>query len=565
MGAEDFIPEGEVPARAEAPAEAPPAPRLRWPPLALGLMLLPAVLLLWFGGLETISRGAHALAFPCQLDREEGFLLDQATRIARGEQIYRPIDDYPFVASTYPPVYPLAFAAAVAVTKPVLPAGRALVLLAALVVLAVLANVTLRAGPGVAPAFLAMGLLLANWEVHEWIAFARVDFPALAFGLAGLATATMSRRWGWQVLAGLLFVVAFFTKQTQVVAPAAVVLAMLLRREHARAFALSGIVAAGVLGGIAALSAATAGEFWRHTIVYNANDFVPGQIETWLRHLWRFSSIKLVAGVVVLAVLPWLARLARASGDEDASRRPADITAVAAIYTLLAGLTLLSTGKAGAAGNYLIEFQAALALLLATGLGRVQALLAAGAGPRGRLLALGAAVAALLAAQGAWYAARGRQMLSPPPQFADQVRVAERIIHESVLLRVTETEGDILTVYPVFATYANRPVLLQPFILSQLAREGKWDQSPLVADIEARRFALVITRTDFRREGHNPDFTAEMIRALRENYRLDDLIGPFFLFVPRDVPEAPGNQVRLIRSIASAPLALNTTRPPAYV
>jgi hypothetical protein len=86
-----------------------------------------------------------------------------------------------------------------------------------------------------------------------------------------------------------------------------------------------------------------------------------------------------------------------------------------------------------------------------------------------------------------------------------------------------------------------------------------------LADIEARRFALVITRTDFRREGHNPDFTTEMIRALRENYRLDDLIGPFFLFVPRDVPEAPGNQVRLIRSIASAPLALNTPRPPAYI
>lgn len=536
-------PAGEAPEEAAIPAgrpaPAPAAPRSRagfW----FGLLMLPAVLLIAWGGFPAISRGAGAAAFPYQLDREEGFLLDQAMRLARGESIYQPIDQYPFVVGNYPPVYPMMFAGAVALAGPALPLGRGLVLLSVLVILATAANIVLRAGPGVMPAFAAMALILANWEVVDWIAYARADFPAIAFSLAGLAAATWSRRWWWILAAAVLFLFAFYTKPTQAAAAGAVVLALLWAREWRAAGLLCALMAVGGIGVAAAMQAATGGEFLRHVVVYNANEWRADSLPVWARHLVLFGGAKLLAAALALAVIPALRRQAASDGAPGAAM----LLSAAFFYTLLCAATLPSVGKVGSAGNYLIEFQVSVAVLLGVVLARLQALAAEGALDGWRRAAAGGLLALLLG-HGVAFAHWGMPRLPPPPP--------EGLRHafDRVQLRVQDTTGPMLADYPVFLAHARREVHYEPFIMSQLAREGRWDPSPFIADLADGRFVLIIANSNLLDpDGFHIGWTPEMLEAIRGAYRLDDRVGPFYLLVPQSIPMDPEQRIRLIRSMA---------------
>jgi len=50
-------------------------------------------------------RAYSAMAFPYQIDPEEGFILNQAMMLSRGESFYHPINEAPFTAGTYAPLY----------------------------------------------------------------------------------------------------------------------------------------------------------------------------------------------------------------------------------------------------------------------------------------------------------------------------------------------------------------------------------------------------------------------------------------------------------------------------
>jgi len=74
---------------------APPRPRSMPASLAGDAFLLPAILLV---GVDPAARSRNRgeLGLSLQLDAEEGFVLNQALVLRRGESIYRPIDRPPF-------------------------------------------------------------------------------------------------------------------------------------------------------------------------------------------------------------------------------------------------------------------------------------------------------------------------------------------------------------------------------------------------------------------------------------------------------------------------------------
>lgn len=536
-----------------------PRPHFRVRPGWLALLaVIPAVFFAWYASLAPLDRAFGAIRFPYQLDREEGFLFEQAMRLRDGQTIYPDISSgYPLTVGNYPPVYPLLYAGATLARTPSLPLGRQLVLLSTVMLLAAMAHLALRstANPwfGGGMAALACGLFLGTWEVGEWIAFARVDLPAIGFGMVGLAVGICSRRWPGALAAACCFLLAFFTKQTQVVAPAALFVAYLVGRQWSSAAVLALVFAGGAGAGTALLNWGTGGQFWLHAVVYNANEFVPGQVRVWLRHLVLFGGWKLLAAVALLAVaLALAAWRAGRVGDRSAEGGLLSggdrLFAAATAYLLFAGLTIPAIGKAGAAGNYLLEFQAAVALFSAVALGRlVDVAMAAGWRPGARRTAAVAAVLAvvLLTLHGGRTAFEYRRFFHPAPS-----PVEERIA-EIVLLRALATDGPILTDFPVFATLANHPVEYQPFIMSQLAREGKWDESRFLQDLSAQRYSLIITDADLR----DPDavlagFTPSMREAIIGGYRLEDRLGPFFLFVPDAVGDGGGDPQRAASNIA---------------
>lgn len=497
----------------------------------LAWALAPVVVVLLWVAYKPIERNAAAMRYPFQLDREEAFLLDQSMRLARMETIYPRLDDYPYTVGNYPPVYPATWAGMLAVAPPSLPIGRALVLLSVLVIAASLAGIVMRETGRAMPALLSVGLFMATWDVNDWIAYARVDLPAIAFGMAGLAAATsVARRRAGLWIGVALFAVAFFTKQTQVIAPAALLLGLVASGQRLRAGWLAAGTALAIAFPFAALNIATGGEFFRHLVVYNANVMHWDQIAIWIRHLWFFGRFKFVA--LALLALPLLAaRVRKPWRLPPATGAPETMTATIA-YVVLSGLSIVSVAKAGSACNYLLEFHAACALFAGLAAGRLANLANDGALPFRRPL-VAAAVAAFLAM--ALHAADFVSIGSRASLFQPGPPDAQSDVLRIVQLAVQETDGDVLCEEPIYAILAGKPVLYQPFIMSQLAREGKWDETPFVDDLLRARFGIVVTTQDLsRRDVPLPGFTEGMRDAILKVYKLSRSVGGTYLYIPAE-------------------------------
>ncbi|HYE77433.1 MAG TPA: hypothetical protein VEI97_05565, partial [bacterium] len=113
-----------------------------------------------------------------------------------------------------------------------------------------------------------------------------------------------------------------------------------------------------------------------------------------------------------------------------------------------------------------------------------------------------------------------------------------------LLTQLQQVEGTVVSEEEGILALAGKPVYFNPFIMSELARLGLWDQTPVVSLLEQGQAPVVILR-----ELPNPDrardsgtgagwnrFTPEMERALANRYR-PLLVVPFrrewIVMVPR--------------------------------
>ena len=516
--------------QADPDGATPPAlgtPRATWG----GMLLSVVCLLLLAAALAALAPlAAHPVARMLsaleshwvQLDNEEGALLWQAMELSRGHAIYRPLDTPPFVAGTYPPLYMALAAPFVDADAPSFRAGRLITGSAAVAVAAAIALTILIRRRRPVEAILAALLFLCTFEVNNWIAYFRVDMLALAFSVAGVALLAVVRHPhpGVRVAALAFFVLAFLTKQTQLAAPAAVVLWLGAREgwRPAARFALA--FAASLAVALVGLAAATRGQFLLHAFAYNTNTWFARDVWVWLRHVWRFYPGIVVAGTVVLAAAAaWPRR-----GARDAGPRADNPWAASPLpwYMVTSLVHIVAIGKQGSAENYLLEPLAAWAL----GIGDLLAWLlaaaatatppAAASARRVLMRAAPLAVCAALLFQGV-HAHRVRHMVFSRGPVTQQ----ESVAFGAAARAVRAEKGDTWCELAMLNLLAGRSPHLQPFIMSELARQGRWDQAPFLADLDRRRFALVVTAFDVFSGDATNVYTPEMLRALRANYRPD--------------------------------------------
>ena len=522
----------------------------------------PALLVLLIGGfgllhLPLYKHWQATREFPYQLDAEEGFLLDQALHLARGETIYPTLTQAPYTVGNYPPLFPLVYSLIhrdAEARYDSLPLGRTIVQIAthggALMIFLIAALRTRR----LLPALLGPLLFLGTFEIYQWSAYVRVDLPALALTLAGLlAFAQIRGRWG-AALAGVLFCAAVYTRQTAVIAPAACALVLLANDRRRLAWLLTPPLLLG-LGILAALQIETRGEFWRHVVTYNANTLDWGRLRAVLRHevwfFYRWWIIAAGAGLIGCAGAMLLARgkeekeaqaaesapmpedyveLTLDAGEEAgadgaaAGRGTGDhARGVFLVYAVLAVLSTVTAAKIGAAVNYFLEPLAAGAIGVPLLLSRLwSAAEERGEGQpaarRGERAWAGMCLIAVLGLMGVhwrWLShERAPQLFSSPsPGNYDRVAAGE------IAGFVRGMPGEVYSEEPIFTLMARKEVVLQPFIMSQLAREGRWDQAGFVAMLRGGRFAaLVVTEDLLREDGEFERYTAEMAAAIRERY-----------------------------------------------
>jgi len=440
-----------------------------------------------------LTFSARAVAFPYELDYGEGIVWQQMLLMFSG-QGYGAIDGMPAIVFHYPPVYHgLVRALSETLALDPLATGRLVSFAATLLAGALTGMIAYRVAKlqtarATAALCGAVGALigLAFTPVAVWAPLMRVDMAAVAFSLAGLWFGLLALERPRMVLAAALcFVLAVYTKQTSLAAPAATFLVLLLTRPRTAIVGIAACLALG-LGALGALDWATDGGFLRHIFLYNINRFDPARLvwipQAVMLHLVFFAA----AAAGVMAGLAGRFPAFRAdrrlrSLCEDLRSDPADATFLMLLAYLLVTTAMLAlVAKSGSSVNYLIEWMLASAIFAGIGLAGL------GSRPGTRRLALLLPLAITFQAALLPKALGYGKLMD-----AGRVAEADRL---SALIRAAKRP--VVSDDMVILLRNGKPVQWEPAIFAELASTGVWDERPFVERIRAGEFAFFVTVGD---------------------------------------------------------------------
>lgn len=497
----------------------------RQPPLlrlaAIGAACLVVCILAVYAAIY-LHNAYDAIRYPFTLDYGEGIVWQQALLIP-GPRMYGAITQAPFIVFHYPPVYHLTARAVAALGFDPLAAGRGVSVACTLMSAALCAWLVGRGvGERVGRSALAVGcaigglLPLSLGPVDWWSVLMRVDMLALFLSFLGVALVVESvRRPVWLAVAVPLFVLAVYTKQTCIAAPAAAFAVSLTLNRRPTVIAVLGGAVLGLVA-LGWLEWKTGGGFFRHILGYNINPFSIGAL---LDQLWtqkRYAFL-VVAAIGALAVL--LRDRARTPASPDAARARA-LVAIIALWFVFSAAILVTVGKSGASMNYFIELMCVctvpIGMLAALGW---QAVIENHAGRRGTGMAvILACLSGGLAAQAAVKLPYRYWMLDDP---------AATAVQRSVVAEIARADRPVLSEDMVLLLRAGREVPIEPMIFKDLAVMGSWDQTPFLRQLTNRSFAFVITMRDLR-------YTPQVLAAIASAYPRVERLGQYTIHRPPD-------------------------------
>jgi hypothetical protein len=415
--------------------------------------------------------------------------------------------DYPFTIANYPPLYPALIALLFKVLGPSYAAARVLTLAASLacaaLVFAIVNEVTARRSA----ALVAGALLLASPYAMFWSTLARIDFVALAWSLgAVLVVAKKPDGRATPFVAAALALLAAMTRQSHLLAAPFAITGALFFVRPARAVQFVGTLSLGVVAAVLVLDHATHGGFLFHTVTANANRYSTPLLR------YFAGDLALTTGSLLLFAV---ARAMRPLAGE----RPR--SALLVLYFVGTAMSALTIGKVGSHVNYFLEIVAASAIIAGVLIAD-----ATRAGGWKRSLA-----SVLVAAQSLWLVGftvfRPENMEAKLAMRAEFEKLRDVVRAEPKPVLADETMGVLVI--------AGHPIELQPFELTQLARQGIWDESKLIADIRAQRFGLVLINDG----PHTPSawtrerWTEAMLAAIHEAYAPDGALAEATLYRPK--------------------------------
>jgi hypothetical protein len=176
-------------------------------------------------------------------------------------------------------------------------------------------------------------------------------------------------------------------------------------------------------------------------------------------------------------------------------------------------------GKVGSDVNYLLELSAALGL--ATG---------AFIAWQRRRPRLHIALIALLAIQMLALVQSSRVASGLQNYVVDQRAEVAQLSR-----MVADTDGPVLTDdYMGLLPERGKRIYFQPFEMTQLARDGDWNQRPFVQNIANEKFPLImIWSPPFAREIKQDRWTPRMLEEIRDHYERQGRIADMVIYRPK--------------------------------
>ena len=480
--------------------------------------------------LAHLDHSLTLITYPVTLDYGEGPILYQIDAVSNGESMYGPINEIPYAVGNYPPVYHFASWFMTAFIDDLMSAGRLVSFLAALGSgLLVFTLIYSLPGHGHSPAVRAFGGILAalfflnQYTIFLWSVTARVDTLALMLGLLGMQLFILSiDRKNLAYWFGLAFVLSVFTKQNMIAAAIATFATAFLidRRQTYIAFTIS--VLAGIIG--LAITYATYGEqFFLHVFSYNLNNF---HWDLFLENisklfLWRPAELlMLLFGPAYLFM-----RRQRPAAIPGGHKTSPDISLVLFSGFMAASLlNVIASGKTGSGFNYFIEFEAAGALLV--GLITVRATTfvnSRGLNPEHakhrRLIYLGLFILCFQTSFG-WVTKHNDIK-------EDGISSAQRVME-----LVASVDGPVISEDMALLHRTGKPLLFQPFIMTQMVLEKRWNPTQLIDSLRRGEVDMIVLTSDIESETHQDRFFAAFTEIIETRYRLLEETGSFLVYVP---------------------------------
>jgi Glycosyltransferase family 87 len=454
-----------------------------------------------------LRHGWQALSFPYPLNYGEGPLLDQSVRLAAFENIYRTdLSAPPYVIANYPPLFMLAQVPFVWLFGPAMWYGRLISLLSVAAV-ALFVGLTLHALTRDRLASLAGALIFpAMPYVVRWSSLSRVDSLGLALSWAGLFIVARWPQKRWSVfVSALLLVAAVYTRQTYILAaPLAAFVWLASQGQRRRALQTAAIAGGACLLLFAVLNISTGEGFFLNTVTANLNDF------RWERVSLNALGALLACPVLLLSSLALLLLTPRKGNGAWWLVAP---------YLIASIPTAVLVGKVGSDVNYLLELSAALGL--ATG---------AFIAWQRRRPRLRIALIALLAVQMLALTQSSRVASGLQNYVIDQRAEVAQLSR-----MVASADGPVLTDdYMGLLPERGKRIYFQPFEMTQLARDGDWDQRPFVENIANEKFPLImIWSPPFAREIKQDRWTPRMLEEIRNHYERQGRIADMVIYQPK--------------------------------
>lgn len=434
-------------------------------------------------------------------------VLNSAWRLASGRPLYHAIDQPPWVLNPYTPLYPLLAGAGLRVTGLSYRPARLVSLVAFAAIVLALVHLARRFGRGTGEALWSVALLLLVPATLYNVARPHPQMLAVALSLWAFALFESPRRLRAELASPVLAVLAVYTKQDQFVLLVALG-AWLLWHDRRRLVRYAAVVAAVGLVPVPFLQAATGGAFLESIVGMNFLPYHPAQVPAvLLEHAGIFFGF---LGLALARLWPRLRRLA--------------VEPLDAYLAFLVPVTVASLGRAGAHGQYVVELLVlSVVYLLRHGGLRF---------PAGREAIACVQLALLMAYAPAFV------LLQEGPWDRAALRSAP-----AVRALLSTEPGPILSQQGSFPLFTRGEIRVQLFHFAALARQGRWDERPLLREVEEGRLAWVVTESPLEGE---PDedarerFTPELWSALARHYVRRAFFFPYYVYRPRaEAPRPP--------------------------
>jgi hypothetical protein len=457
--------------------------------------------------LVTLTYQAASIRHRFMADYAEAPLVDQALRLAEGQNIYRPaIATPPYTISNYPPLFIVVLAPLAKLFGPAFWQGRLISALCAWLAALFLGKIIYHHTRDRLAAWVTGMVFLACPYVVQWSSLVRVDFLAMALSVAALYYLTQwPQSWKRFALGALLLTAAIFARQSYALAAPAAAVVWLLLRDWRRALLLGGVVGGLSFVLFVGLDLVTRGGFYYNIVTANINEFSLQRLMGQLKILSDTALILLLIGAASIFLIP----------------RRSRTWPLVAPYLFGAGLASLTIGKIGSNTNYFLELCAALSLsagaLIAFGRTNQKAYIVRAI----VLLCLIYQTQVFLRTTLVKQVGSLRYWFN---MYSDQVVLSEI---------VAGTAGPVLADDGMGMIVLNgRHLVLQPFEVTQLARAGKWDQTPLIESIERREYPLILIHYYKGNDIHQERWTKEMLDAIEKNYTVTETCADEHLYRP---------------------------------